>query len=430
MKYAIIGGSAAGVAAIEAIRSQDKTGKIFLISDEMEALYSRCLLSYYLAGAIPEEKLKFRPADFFAKNKVDVFPGNKARKILPGQKKVILNLGNEIDYDALLIATGGRPKKLGMAKENLDGIYKLRNIADARKIFSLLDTTKNAVVLGGGLIGLRAAYALKQQGKEVKIVVKSQEILSRVLGEEPAQIIRQHIEKEGIEVITGRDVAEILGKNRVEGVVLDDKSKLSCQILIIGKGVSPNKEFLADTGLKFNDGVIVDDYLATGVQGVYAAGDVCETKDLITGQRVIKAIWPCAVEQGRIAGLNMAGQKTKYAGALGMNSVEFFGLPAISVGQTNLTENCKELVRKAPKNYRRLIFQGGRLVGATLVGKVEKAGVYGSLIRSKLDLSGWEEKLLADIFNFAKILPLIKENPTVFNKPEYQEFCGVDVKRK
>lgn len=424
MHYVIVGGSAAGINAIEAIRSEDKEGKITLISDEKFSLYSRCLITYFLAGTLAEDKLKYRSSDFYEKERVDALLGVRAKRLLPEKRKLILDNGKEITYDKLLIATGASPKMVEVPGSDKQGILGLRTYHDAKLINGRLDKVKKVSILGGGLIGLRAAYSLHARNKEVKVIVKSNQVLSQMLDRGAANFIRKKIEQKGIQVMTGLAAVEFLGGKEVTGVVLDDGRRVDCELVVVGKGVRPNLELVKGTEIKTDYGIIVDDHLQTNLPNIYAAGDVAQAKDLITGQSTINALWPCAVAQGRVAGLNMAGKKLKYDGSLAMNSVEFFGLPVISMGITRPKEKeYEQLVKEDEKNfvYKKVVLRKNRLQGIILVNRIEQAGVIGILMRKKVDVSPIKAMLLEDRFDFAKILPIIKEGKELFTEQEFEE---------
>lgn len=424
MHYVIVGGSAAGINAIEAIRSADKEGRITLISDEEFSLYSRCLITYFIAGTIAEDKLKYRGSDFYQKEKVDALLGVRVTKLVPEERKLILDNGKEISYDKLLIATGASPKMLEVPGSDKEGILGLRTYRDAQLINGRLDKVNRVSILGGGLIGLRAAYSLHARNKEVKVIVKSNQVLSQMLDRGAANFVRRKIEGKGIQVMTGLAAVEFLGGREVTGLVLDDGRRVECELVVVGKGVRPNLELVKGTEIKTEYGIIVDDHLQTNLPNIYAAGDVAQAKDLITGQSTINALWPCAVVQGRVAGLNMAGKRLKYDGSLAMNSIEFFGLPVISMGVTRPKEKeYEQLVKEDEKNfvYKKVVLKENRLCGMILVNSIEQAGVIGVLMRKKVDISSIKPMLLEDRFDFAKILPIIKEGKEFFTEREFEE---------
>ena len=424
MKYVIIGGSAAGISGAEAIRSIDKKGEITVISDENFPLYSRCLITYYLAGTIDEKQIKFKSDDFFKRNNIKSLLGVKAEKIMHNEKKIALNNGSFLTYDKLLIATGGSPKKLGIKGEDKNGVFGIRTIDDIKSMDKFLNKVNTAVVLGGGLIGMRTAYALRARGKKVIVIVKSNMILSQMLDDRAADIFKNVFEKNGTEIMFGLAANEVLGDKNVKGLKLDNGREIDCELVIIGKGVNSNIDITKGTDIKTEWGIVVDDYMQTTITDIYAAGDVVQTKDITTEEDTINALWPCAVEQGRIAGLNMAGERESYDGSLSMNSLVFYDIPVISFGIIKpKKEGYEQIVKenKVRNVYKKMVIKDNRLVGAVLVNDVNQSGVYNVLIRRKIDVSSIKEVLLDDNFNFAKILHLIKSNEDKFKEKEYKE---------
>lgn len=424
MRYAIIGGSAAGISCIESIRRFDKKSAITLVGEESFKLYSRCLLSYFLAGDIGESKLYFKDTDFFESNNVEAILGVRAEAIDKKARKILLRNKKTIDFDRLLIAAGARSRMLDIPGIDSKGVYALRTIEDARGIEGMLKTARSAVVLGGGLIGLKAAYAINARGVSVKVVVKSGQVLSQILDAKAASLVQAKIQEKGIAVMKGLEASQIIGKGAVEGVLLDDGSALECQIVIIGKGVEPNIELAKAAGIDSRKGIVTNDYLQTSADGIFAAGDVAETRDIASGKSALNAIWPCAVEQGKIAGKNMADVKTKYDGSLAMNSIEFFGLPVISMGLTRPpSDEYEELTaydeRKAL--YKKVILKDNVIRGYAAAGAIENAGVYNILIRSEVNAGKIKGALLDSNFNYAKAMPLIKEYKEKFDKEEFKD---------
>jgi len=230
--------------------------------------------------------------------------------------------------------------------------------------------------------------------------------------------MREH----GIDIRTGRDAVEIVGKESVEGILLDDGERINCQLVVIGKGVQPNVDFISSTPIKVNEGIVADETMRTNVPDIYVAGDVAETYDLSTGKMGVNAIWPCAFEQGRVAGLNMAGKKAKFDGSFRMNSLDFYGLPVISMGITRIDGNgFQQFQRKTKSTYRKLVLRDGCIVGAILVGQVQKAGILTTLLKKKVNVSDYIPFLMSDKINFADLLPLMKENKERFTEVEYRE---------
>ena len=422
MRYIIIGGSAAGISAVEAIRSVDRTSPIELFSREGTPFYSRVLLSYYIAGAITKEELHFRPLEFFSENRVTAHLGQRVERVLPESKFIRMEDGREYPYDRLLIATGSSPKILDIPGKDKKGVVVMRYIEHAQEIVNRLEEIRTACVLGGGLIGLRTGYALSVRGVKVKILVKSGHVLSQMLDRESAEMIQGTMREHGVDIRTGRDAVEIVGKESVEGIILDDGERINCQLVVIGKGVQPNVDFLTSTQIKVNEGIVADETMRTNLPDIYVAGDVAETYDLTTGRMGVNAIWPCAFEQGRVAGLNMAGREAKYGGSFRMNSLDFYGLPVISMGITRIDGNgFQEFQRKTKNTYRKLVLKDGHIVGAILVGEVQKAGILTTLLKKRVGVSDHIPLLLSSKINFADLLPLMKQNRERFTEVEYRE---------
>ncbi|MFN7171089.1 MAG: NAD(P)/FAD-dependent oxidoreductase, partial [Candidatus Omnitrophota bacterium] len=297
MNYCIIGASAAGINAIESIRAYDKKSNIALISDEDFSPYSRCLLSYLLAGSLTKEHLHFKPKDFLEKNRVNFQRGVKAERILYKERKVLLSDKSQIPFDKLLLATGARPKIPRIPGIEKRGVYPLRTLSDAQKIEGCIKAgLETAVVLGGGLIGMRSAYALAKRGVKVKVVVKSPHILSQAIDQPSAEIVQGYLEKRGIEVLTKTDVIEISGQERVEEVTLDNGKRIKAGLVIIGKGVVPNSELAEEVGIKIREGILIEKNLETSLKDIFAAGDVVESFDLTSGETSLNPLWPVAVE--------------------------------------------------------------------------------------------------------------------------------------
>ena len=422
MRYVIIGGSAAGISAVEAIRSVDRASPIELFSREGTPFYSRVLLSYYIAGAITKDELHFRPLEFFSENKVNAHLGLRAERVLPESKSIRMEDGREYPFDRLLIATGSSPKILDIPGKDKKGVVVIRNIDHAQEIVNRLEEIKTACVLGGGLIGLRTGYALSVRGLKVKIIVKSSHVLSQMLDRDAAEMIEGTMREHGIDIRTGRDAVEIVGKESVEGIILDDGERINCQLVVIGKGVQPNVDFISSTQIKVNEGIVGDETMRTTLPDIYVAGDVAETFDLSTGKTGVNAIWPCAFEQGRVAGLNMAGKKAKYDGSFRMNSLDFYGLPVISMGVTRIDGNeFQQFQRKTKSTYRKIVLKDGCIVGAILVGRIQKAGILTTLLKKRVNVLDVIPLLMNDRLNFAELLPFTKQNRDRFTEVEYRE---------
>ena len=414
-QFIIIGNSAAGIAAIEAIRQRDKESKLTVISDEDYSSYCRCLISYYLSGEVKEEKILYRPESFYKEHNITLLLNKKVARVDPKKNRIVCEDKAQLEYDALLIATGAAPKFPEIPGIKKRGVFGLRTIKDAKEIAALLPVTHAVSVLGGGLVGLKAAYALKKRNIEVKVIVKSKQVLSQMLDPLAAGIVSGRLEKNGIEVIFGQDAAEIIGNGDLKAIKLDSGKAIGCSLVVVGKGVQPNMDLVKEAGIKTDEGIIADSHLQTNIANIYVAGDVCESFDLALGSHSVNALWPVAVEQGRVAGANMAGAGIIYDGSFGMNSLEFFGLPTVSLGIYKVKEGEPafeelKIFDKRCGLYKKIILKGNIIVGAILIKDIKNSGIFLRLIRERVNISSIKDKLLQENFGYPDIMDLVSED--------------------
>jgi len=429
MRYIIVGGSAAAISAVEAIRSVDQKSQIDLFSDEATPLFSRVLLPYYIAEELPKALLNFRSPDFFEVNNVTPHLGVRVQEISAAVKNIQTEDGSQYPFDRILIATGGKaiiPPIPGIDK---GGVSPLKTMEDAERIYNLRG--QKAVVIGAGSVGVEASISLTRRGIKVSLLEQLGHILPTVFDEEAAIIIRKRVEDLGVEVITGEKALKFTGDGHVTSVITDTR-ELECDLVVVAVGITPAAELAQKAGAEIGSlgGVKVDSQMMTSVPDIYAAGDVAETYDMARDTSFVNAIWPCAFEQGRIAGLNMASQKTEYAGAYRKNSIgNFIGIPAISMGVTQ-AEACanrapgdefREIKRRTKETYRKLILKNGRIIGAIFVGQTQKAGLISILLKKKIDVAEFIPLLMSSSLNFIDLLPLLRRNGDKFVEPEYKE---------
>lgn len=407
MEYVIIGNGVAAIGAVEGIRQTDLQNPITIIAAEPYATYGRPLIANLLRGKIHEADLAYRPEAFYRDNKVTLLLGRTATKIDAAAHRALLEDGDKVPYDKLLIATGGKPFIPPIQGKDGPDVYTFTTLNDAKKLDALVGKIKQIVVIGGGLIGLKAAESLHDRGLKVTVVELADRILSTAFDQTAGNIIGNRLAEVGIEVITENSVKEIVRENgRVKGIILNDGQNRSCEAVVIAIGVIPDKDIVKGTGIETNRGIVVNDYLETSVSGIYAAGDVAEALDLLSGERRVVPIWPNAYNQGQYAGRNMAGARVTYKGGLPMNSIEFYGIPTMSMGMANPADAGYEVITKLipEKNvYRKLVLKDGILVGAMLIGEVERAGILTGLIRNRVDVSGFKEELMKDTLSLSSL---------------------------
>lgn len=391
MRYLIIGNSAAGVFAAETIRGLDPKGKITMISQENSLPYSRCLTSYFLGKEIPEERMFIRSKNYYAETGIE-FRGQKVEQVDAKAKSVLLESGEKESYDKLLIATGSSPFCPPIEGSDLEGVFQLRTLDDAKKIAQFAPGVKDVVVIGAGLVGLKGAHGLHELGIKVTVVEFAPQIMPQSLDAEAADMITGLLQKDGYRIDLNSKVVKILGENSangrmaVSGVVLDSGEQIPCQMVLMAVGVRSNVSLVKDSGVLVNKGIIVDEKMQTTVEDIYAAGDVAETYDILWGDKRLNALWPAATAQGIVAGCNMAGTERRYEGSMGLNSAVFCGVGVISSGILNLPAGEGKVLRAAEPDrnfYRKFVIRDGRLVGMIMVGEIEGAGVLSGLIRKR-----------------------------------------------
>ena len=407
MNYVIIGNGAAAVGAVEGIRRTDKENPVTLVSNEPYRAYGRPLISNLLSGKIKEADIYLRAENFYELWGVKPLLGKKATAIDLENKRVFLEDGDAVPFDRLLIATGGIPFIPPIRGKDGSGVYTFTTLDDAKKLAARVGKVKKAVVVGGGLIGLKAAEGLNDRGVKVTVVELADRILSSAFDRQAGDIIERRLREVGLEIILNNSVEEIVRvRGRVKGVALKSGEMVEASDVVIAIGVVPNKAIVEGTRIITNRGALTDEYMETNVAGVYAAGDVVEPTDLLLGQRRVTPIWPNAYIQGKFAGMNMAGSRKSYGGSIPMNSIEFYGIPTVSIGVSNPPDEGYEVRTSgdpAENVYRKIVFKDDRLVGAVLVGRIEKAGVLTGLIADRVDVGAFKDELLKEDFGFVRI---------------------------
>lgn len=407
--YVILGNGVAGLNAAETIRALDPEGSITMVAAEESLPYSRPMISMVLEGSATPEQLPIRSSDYYDKLGIEAFTGQRAVELDLAAGAVKTDRDALIPYDKLLIATGADPRRIKAQGAELKNIFYMRTDADVRGMLQGLAGVKKALVLGGGLVGFKAAYGLMCRGVEVTMLIRSGHPLSMQVDAEAGAMIQRELEDNGLRVIVDIAAEAFEGNGAVQKAHLSDGSVQDCQMVVVGKGVIPAVDFIPRDRIEVDYGIRVDDHLQTAIPNVYAAGDVAESKDRLRGEPWVNAIWPVAVEQGKIAGANMAGRPVEYPGSMGRNVMRVMGLDVLSGGLASVEDGdgLWSLSRIEPRKrlYRKLVLRGGTLVGATMIGAVEQGGVLLSAIQRGEPLRVDPERLLEPCFNFATLLP-------------------------
>jgi len=418
MHYVIVGNSVAGVNCVEAIRSVHREGTITVVSDEDMVNYSRPLLSGFLGGKLTEDKLFFRDSDFYEKNRVNLLLSKRAERLSVSEQTVTLEDGTVLPYDRLLISVGGLPimPPIEGLEDEVKGVFTFLKWKEARAVVGYIERKeiKEAVVLGAGLIGLKVIEGLLERGLRVTVVELTDRILANTFDDEASSILEKQLAQHGCRVVKEDTIERIRTRGgRIRRAILGNGEEITTALLIIAAGVRPNLMLVEGTSIKTDRGILVDRFMMTNIRDIYAAGDCAQGLNLLSGDDAVIAIWPVAARQGRVAGLNMAGVQTQYSGLFPMNAVHILDIPTISFGTTNPVDGeGYEVLKRLDRErgfYKKIILKDGKVVGGILLNCVERAGVYGMLIREGIDVKDFKDQLLNDDFGFLVL-------PTEFRK--------------
>lgn len=407
MKYVIIGASAAGLAAAETVRKYDSQGTVTVLTEEEYMPYSRPSISYYLKGKVKESNMALRKPAFYKEKKIDVITSSKVTSI-DTDKKIVKVGRKNYPYDKLCLCTGSKPFVPPM--DNVEGKANALTFLDlkaTKAVKTLANAKTRAVVIGAGLIGMKAAEGLVKICKSVDVVELAPRVLPSILDAKSAKQVKKHLENNGIRFHLENTVvnASSKGKN-ITAVTLKDGKKLPCDLLILAVGVRPQTELAEKAKLEVNRGIVTDiQTMQTGNSDIYAAGDCCVSTDMLDGSKKIIALWPNAVQQGNVAGAQMAGADVTVGGTYSVNAIDFFGLRICTCGLINVQgEQYSDKIKQDVDVYKRLVFEDDKLVGYVLINSSINAGLYTNLISNKISLDTVQGDIMDNpsIFMFDK----------------------------
>lgn len=406
-KYLIIGNSAGGIGAAEAIREIDKEGALTIVSDEPYPAYSRPLIAKYLTGERDLDEMLFRSADFYSQNDIAFLSGKKVKSLELESRIAELDSGERIFWERLLLATGGIPivpKIEGIGKK---GVFTFITLDDAKAIDGFLNNASKAVVIGGGLIGISVTEALVKRGVEVSVIEMKERVLNTILDEQASSIAEETIRQVGISIVTGHTVIRISGEKKVRRVMLDDGEKIACDLVVVAIGAMPRIELVEGTGIKVNRGIVVDRHMAASHPDVYSCGDAAEAYDFVYGENRLTPIWPNAYIGGRIAGSNMASIEIEYPGGTAMNSLNYFGLDIAAAGTVAppYGDRCEVISKQENGSYQKVILKNDLVAGMVFVGDIEKSGIVFSLMRDRVNVGSFKQELVAEDFGLISLPP-------------------------
>lgn len=405
MKYVIIGASAAGLATAESIRKYDREGDVTVLTEEAYLPYSRPSISYYLKGKVKESDMPLRNSNYYKQKNINVVTDSKVTAV-DTDKKLVKVGRKAYPYDKLCFATGSVPFVPPMDNvKGKDNALTFLDLKAAKEIKAMANSDTRAVVIGAGLIGLKAAEGLVKICKSVDVVELAPKVLPSILDDTAAKQVKKHLENNGIKIHLGNTVEKAVSKGKqITSVVLKDGKKLPCDLLVVAVGVRPKTDLAESTDLQVNRGIITDTQtMETSVKDIYAAGDCCVSVDMLDGSKRIIALWPNAVQQGRVAGAQMAGADETVGGTYSVNAIDFFGLRICTCGVINPQgDGYTQQVKKDGDAYKRLVIKDGMLMGYVLINCSQNAGIYTNLISNRVPLDTLQGSITDDpsIFMF------------------------------
>jgi len=402
MKVVIIGNGIAGTTAARTLRDQDSELEIEIYTCEEHHHYPRPQLIEFLADRIPKERIFLHDERWYRDRRIEVHLKTPVAGLELEHGRIALEGGARVAYDKLLLATGARPFVPELPGVTNEGVFTLRTIKDALTLKERAHKAKGMIVIGGGLLGLEAAQALcTSTGIHAYVLERRGWPLSRQLDRRGGELLMQRLREMGVEIVTEAQSAQILGDGRVRGVELADGRMIDGDLVLIATGIKPNDELAREAGLEVNRGIVVDEHLQSSAPGVYAAGDVAEFNGRVYG------IIPAALEQARVAALNILEQGAEYQGTVPSNTLHVAGIELFSAGEVDPPPGtgCEEIREQNEERgiYKKLVFRGGKLVGAILLGTKRNALHFARLIAESRDLSGYRRELLADDFDFKSL---------------------------
>lgn len=389
MNFVIIGNGIAALSAAESIRKNDKESKITMITREPYNTYFRIKLSHLLGHEYELEKLYVRPESWYKSNNIDIMLKCSVVSLDTDKKIIHLDSSDKIKYDRLIIATGSYSFIPPVKGRDKNGVYAIRSLDDVNNLNKYIKDKKRGIVVGGGLLGLEAAWSLKQAGYDINVIEFFPRLLPKQSDEEGSKIIENIIKNSGIKLILNAEVEEITGDD-VDGAILKDGRKVHADFVIFSAGIRPNVDVAKDSDIKINRGILVDDFMRTNVDDVFAAGDVAEYNGKIYG------LWTVAMAQGRNAGLNATGMKMPYREVFPSSTLKITGVDVFSSGDIS-GEKSTSYSYKEGNIYYKLFIKDNKLVGAILIGDISSS----TKIKKAID-SGYNLKEILDSSKDAK----------------------------
>jgi nitrite reductase (NADH) large subunit len=398
-RYLIVGNGVAGARAAIKIRETDPKGEIHIFTEEAYPFYYRVRFPEYVAGEVTIQDITIHILEYYQGKNISLHLQEPVEKVHPEKKEIMSKQGRIYSYDLLLMATGGNafvPPIQGVEKK---GVFTLRTMKDALGMKEFSTNVNQAILIGGGLVGLETGGALLRCGIKVAVIETNPRILPRQMDGEGAQILQKKMEEMGFSFFLNGQSDEILEKEKVEALRLKDGRVVEGQMVIISAGVRPNIQLAKEMGLEMKNGILVDDQLKTKTEGIFAAGDVAEHRGRVYG------IWPAAQRQGEIAGINMAGGKAIYEGTVVSNTLKVVGIDLTAAGEIDAEKKLECVVGSDREKctYCKVTFKEDKVVGCILLGETKGRSEILNAIEKKINVKGLKDSMLEEGFDFKKL---------------------------
>jgi len=400
MRVVILGGNIAGSNAADIIKREAPETEVEIFTEDANYDYSRIKLPAFLSGHVQESELITHSAEWYESKNI-IFNRNCCSvQIIPEEKRVLFKDGQEIIYDKLLISVGSRSNILPISGIENEGVFTLKTLEDALKIREYAKTKRTAIVIGGGLLGLEIAKNLSDLNLEVTVLEVFPRLLPRQLDVEGAAMLEQILGDFNIKVGLNASAKEVTSNGELI-VTLNDGREFKAEMIVFAIGVKANVEIARNAGIEVNKGIIVNNRMQTNIDNIYAAGDCAEYNGMVWG------IVPVAFEQSKIAALNIIGKDTEYSEVVPSNTLKIVGIDLTSMGRVTPEEELPEEIKfvdNEKRIYKKIVIDGNRIVGAILLGDRTNQAEIMKLIKDKVDITQFKDKILDSDFDLKRYL--------------------------
>ncbi|MFC4439219.1 MULTISPECIES: NAD(P)/FAD-dependent oxidoreductase [Natrialbaceae] len=406
-EYVIIGDGISGSSAAETLREEDPESSITVITDEGEPLYNRILIKEHAKGKLPEAPISIHDEGWYEERDIDLSLNTHVTGLDTDAKTVHTHESEDISYDKLLIATGGTPTQLPVDNSDADGIHHFWTFQDARRIRESAEDADEGVIVGAGLLGIDFAAVCGAQGVEGKYLMRGDRWWRYALSDEGAEIMHEGMREKGVEPVfdSGVDHFETDDDGCVNAAVDPNGDRYECDFAGVAIGLTFNTEYLGNVGLEQNNGIVVDEYMQTNLEDVYAAGDITRFYDVLLGEQAQNGSWGSAKEQGRVAGINMAADdEAEGFEWVSSYSITHFDFPFLSFGHPTLGDEYAER-KYSDTEWRRVAFKDGKIVGGVLIGDLSPQSKFKQLMREQRVVSDQAEVLLEQTVDLDNLAP-------------------------